>query len=117
MIPQPKGLTIPECKCFQKHLKDMNKGVDYVAGRVSLYVLGAGEELGICEKARDYYIAAAVSHIMQLLLYAKPGDKRGSELDMSDYVKDMEAIYDRLKPLVMERLDYVDGYLDTMENK
>lgn len=79
---KPEGLTLPDCECFRKKAKAMNAAIDSLA-------------------------AMNIIQIRAAIIYRKDGDK--GQMCFEDYSKEYEAAYDRLRPLVMQRLQYADG--------
>lgn len=120
-IFKPEGLIVPDCKCFKLQHKKMESYIDKVSALTMIGVLQAADKISLCEKARDYYIAAFVWALVSALVKSKPDDSKNifgpSKYSMVEYRKEFEEVYDRLRPLVMQRLDYVDGLVDSVQGR
>lgn len=120
---KPEGLTLPNCSCFNKKAKAMNDYIDKVSSLFMLDVLEAANVVHICPSAREYYIAAFVWSLTSLLIERRKDDV-GNSFDLkvqlppiSSYRLEFEKVYDNLRPLVMQRLDYADGVIDSWGRK
>lgn len=105
---KPIGLTIPDCECFKNNLKQMNKYIDEISVILMLEALRDANAIHLCDKAREYYVAAIVWTMVAALIKKKETHDE-NKLVGADYRLDFEQTWDRLKPLVMERIDYVDA--------
>ena len=110
---KPIGLTIPDCHCFKTGLQTMNDRIDKLSAKVSLVVILSAQNMHICPKAHEYFISAIVADLLMTLLPKMKSDKE----TMQEVAKEYEEIYDRLKPLIMQRLEYADGVMDSERNE
>lgn len=110
---KPIGLTIPECHCFKTGLQTMNERIDDLSAKVCLAVILAGRGLNICPQAHDYFISAIVADLLMTLLPKMKSDRE----TMQEVAKEYEEIYDRVKPLIMQRPEYADGVMDSERNR
>lgn len=101
---KPEGLTLPDCHCFQKKAAVMNKEIDTVSSLACAEICVVAIEMGICKDARDYYIACILSDIMMVLL--------SPHIRPSEQEKEFEEVYNRIKPLVMQRLHYTSDKME-----
>ncbi len=113
---KPEGLILPDCHCFKTKTAVMNKEIDKASVFGTVDAVIAADALNICPAAKDYYIAAFVWSLMTTLLKPNPGDSPIVS-SMDNYRSQFEEIYDRLRPLVMQRIDYSDGVVDTSVRK
>ncbi len=113
---KPEGLILPDCHCFKTKTAVMNKEIDKASVFGTVDAVIAADALNICPAAKDYYIAAFVWSLMTTLLKPNPGDSPIVS-SMDNYRSQFEEIYDRLRPLVMQRIDYSDGVVDTFVRK
>lgn len=106
---KPEGLTIPDCKCFQRDLIGMNSNINSLSAFTLRTIVVAYGSLGICDKAKDYFFASLIADLM--LVLAIPSDAKYT-LPHKDKV---EAAYDRIRPLIMQRLEYADAMVNEKE--
>lgn len=104
---QSTGLTLPDCACFHKKAKTMNAAIDALAVTNIIQIRADMAAMNLCLKSDDYFIAALIWSCLAAIIYRKPDDK--GQMCFEDYAKEYEAAYERLKPLVMQRLVYADG--------
>lgn len=104
---KPEGLTLPDCECFRKKAKAMNAAIDALAAHNIVQIRSDIEAMNLCIKSDDYFIAALIWSCLAAIIYRKDDDK--GQMCFEDYAKEYEAAYDRLRPLVMQRLAYADG--------
>jgi nucleotidyltransferase/DNA polymerase involved in DNA repair len=110
---KPIGLTIPECHCFQERLTVMNDNIDNLSAMICTAVVISAQRMHICDQAKDYFISALMADMMMTLL---PKQKSREET-MQECANEYEEIYERIKPLIMQRLEYADGVVDSMEKR
>lgn len=101
----PTGLTRPDCVCWQKQAKQMERMLDLVAAEVCLITVDGAVRLNICDTAKDYYLASIVWAVMSIGIRQKKDDDGSCVI----YQKEYEDMFERIKLLVLQRLDYIDG--------
>lgn len=106
---KPEGLTLPDCACFQKKTKIMNDCINKLCALNILQNRANMASMNLCTKADDYFIAAMIWSCLASIVNRKEGDN--GQMCFEDYAKEYEAAYDRLKPLIMQRLQQADGCL------
>lgn len=104
---KPIGLTIPECECWKSQAKRMEGGLDIVAAEVCLVTIEGAIRMHICDKAKEYYLASIIWAILSAGIRTRKDDDGSCAL----YRKEYEDMYDRIKPLVMQRIDYADAMI------
>lgn len=114
---KPIGLTIPECECWKSKPKAMDLVVDKIAAVLMIEAMSDADAINLCPAAREYYIAAIVFTFISSLVIKRKDDNDYRKNPMASYRQDYEKIYDRLRPLVMQRIDYVDAVVDEMEKR
>ncbi len=107
MTIQPIGLTIPTCECWKSQAKAMEGGLDTVVGEICALTIAAAQHMHICDSAKDYYLASIVWGILSAGITQTKDDDGSCAM----YRKEYEELFDRLKPLVMQRIDYADAML------
>ena len=107
---KPEGLKLPDCPCFQKKPERMNAYIDHVIGIMIIQMRSDMAALNICKKADDYFIAGMIWACIAVVIDARENKDKG-KLSFEDYKKEYEEAYDRLRPLVLERLIYADGVM------
>lgn len=105
MTLKPIGLTIPTCECFQSRLKSMEQGLDMVAAEVCCITILSAQHMHICNEARDYYLASIIWAVLSTGISQRKDDDGSCAM----YRKEYKDMFDRLKPLVMQRIDYADA--------
>lgn len=103
---KPEGLTIPDCKCFKRDLIGMNANINSLSAFTLRTIVVAYSAIGVCPKAKDYFFASLIADLM--LVLAVPSDAKYT-LPHKDKV---EAAYERIRPLIMQRLEYADAMVD-----
>lgn len=109
---EPIGLTVPDCLCWKKQAKEMELAIDTVASIMMHEALRNANNIQICPVARDYYIAAIMFTMISALIPKRPDDKDYRVNPIASYRQDFESVYDRLRPLVMQRIDHADAMVD-----
>lgn len=103
----PTGLTLPDCHCFREKAKAMNDAIDGITALNIIQIRGEIAALNLCTTAYDHYIAALIWSTIAATIAKEDRQDQSFE----SYAAKYEAAYDRLKPLVMQRLAYADGVL------
>lgn len=111
----PTGMTIPQCECWKKKPKAMDNVIDKIASLLMLEALSDAKSINLCPIARDYYIAAIIFHFVSALVVRRADDNDWKTNPIASYRQDFENVYDRLRPLVMQRIDYADAVVDEMK--
>jgi hypothetical protein len=118
MTFKPEGLQIPDCECFRdkQGFKLRNVLIDKVVAMATQDLSDAFFALNFCDKARDYYFSAM---IFQMLIGCCPQYgkhvRKGAELGrLEEHRQEIEAAYDRIRPMIMQRIEYIDGMADSM---
>lgn len=104
---KPDGMTIPDCKCFNNNAKKMNNAIDKISTLYCMDVVAAAALINLCDKSMDYYIANIIWPLLALRIKRSDNDTGTIE----EYRLEFEKVYDRLRPLIMERITYADGVL------
>jgi hypothetical protein len=104
---KPIGLTIPKCECWKSQAKRMEVGLDFVAGEVCHAVIGGAISMSICDEAKEYYLASIIWAVLSAGIRTAKNDDGSCAM----YRKEYENLYDKLKPLIMQRIDYADAVL------
>lgn len=110
---KPIGLTIPTCECWKSQRKKMEAGIDIAIGEVCLATIASALEMHICDAAKEYYLASIIWGVLSAGIRQSKDDDGSCAM----YRKEYEKLFDRLKPLVMQRIDYADAVVDEMEKK
>lgn len=89
----------------------MNEAIDEMSSLFILDVVEGATVVNLCDRAIDYYIAAFVWSLISIQVRIKKDDQG----TIGEYRKEFEEVYERIRPLVMQRLDYADGVLMSAE--
>jgi len=111
----PIGMIIPQCECWKKRPKDMEHSINTIASVLMLEALNDANSINLCPDARDYYIAAIMFTFVSALIPKRKDDNDYRKNPIASYRQEFENVYDRLRPLVMQRIDYADAVVDEME--
>jgi hypothetical protein len=114
---KPEGLALPDCQCFKDKLavKVRNGLLDKVSAVITINASDSFHGLEFCDKSRDYFYSAL---IFQLLISCCPKygaflrNSKGKIGRLENHREEFEAAYERLKPMVMQRIEYLDGMAD-----
>lgn len=126
MTIKPEGLKLPDCECFNDkvELQARQNILDKAAALCTQEILDVFYGLNYCDQSKDYFYAA---FIFQMVVGCCPVfGNQSRKLSKDEYKKTMrlanhrveiEEAYDRLKPLIMQRIDYIDGLADILVGK